>query len=443
MSSALSYTKSEVERSTIRRTAIALVPFLMIGYLISFIDRVNAGFAAFQMNKALGLTHSIFGFGAGLFFWTYFLFEVPSNLALQRVGARRWLARIMISWGIVSAATAFIVGPKSFYASRLLLGAAEAGFFPGVLLYLTYWFPAEYRARMVSMFYLAVPISSFVGSPISASLLQMHGLLGLQGWQWLFIVEGSPAVILGIICLLVLPDQPSDARFLTEEQRTWLITKLVEEQKQVRAVHDHRVWAVLFNPKVLWLALVYAGTSAATNGLSIWQPQIIKSFGLTMTQTGLLNSVPFGLACVVMVFWGRYSDRPGKRISSAVMPLALSVFALCFLVVSKSLFVVVILLSLTLIGTFSFKGPFWALSSETLGPKAAAAGLAMINAVGNLGGFFGTSLIGLIRDRTGSFLLALSPILVAEAVGCVIVIAIGQYQKRAAANVQMAVEDQH
>jgi sugar phosphate permease len=295
---------------------------------------------------------------------------------------------------------------------------------------------------MVSMFYLAVPVSSFVGSPISASLLQMHGIGGLHGWQWLFLVEGIPAVLLGIICLLVLPDRPSEARFLSEEQRSWLSAKLAEEQKQVRAVQDHRVFAVLFNPKVLWLALVYAGTSAASNGLSIWQPQIIKSFGLTTMQTGLLNSVPFAVACVAMLLWGQYSDRPGKRISSAVLPLALSVLALCVLVVSKTLVVSVILLSLTLIGTFSFKGPFWALSSETLGPKAAAAGLAMINAVGNLGGFFGTYLIGLLRDRTGSFLLALTPILVAEAIGCVVVIAIGQYQKRAAANAKLAVENQ-
>lgn len=433
--------KSELEITTIRRTAKVLIPFLMIGYLISFIDRVNAGFAAFQMNKALGMTASIFGFGSGLYFWTYFLFEVPSNLVMQRVGARRWLARIMVTWGIISAATAFAVGPKSYCAIRLLLGAAEAGFFPGVLLYLTYWFPAEYRARMVSMFYLAVPVSSFVGSPISAALLQMHGIAGLQGWQWLFILEAAPAVMLGAICLFALPDRPVDARFLSDEQRAWLIAKLAEEQKQVRAVHDHRVFAVLFNPKVLLLALVYAGTSAATNGLSIWQPQIIKSFGLTTMQTGLLNSVPFAVACIVMVIWGRYSDRPGKRISSAVMPLALSVFALCFLVLSKDLWVVIILLSLTLIGTFSFKGPFWALSSETLGASAAAAGLAMINAVGNLGGFFGTYMIGLLRDRTGSFLFALSPILVCEAVGCLIVIAIGRQQKRLAEATQLTGEN--
>ena len=424
-----------MERTTIRRTAKALIPLLMLGYLISFIDRVNAGFAAFQMNPVLGLTASTFGFASGLYFWTYFLFEVPSNLVLQRVGARRWLARIMVTWGLISAATAFVGGPQSFSINRLLLGAAEAGFFPGVLLYLTYWFPANYRAAMVSMFYLAVPVSSFVGSPISAALLGMHGLAGLQGWQWLFILEGVPAVVLGIVYLLVLPDRPADARFLSDAQRAWLTTTLAEEQKQVRPVHDHRVFAVLLNPKVLWLALVYAGTSAATNGLSIWQPQIIKSFGLTTMQTGLLNSVPFAVACVAMLVWGRYSDRPGKRIASAVWPLALSVAALTVLVVSKNLWVAVFLLTLTLIGTFSFKGPFWALSSETLGVQSAAAGLAMINAVGNLGGFFGTSMIGLLRDRTSSFLFALSPILIAEAVGVVIVILIGQQQRRLALRV--------
>lgn len=424
--------KSEVETKTVRRVAKALIPFLMLCYLVSFIDRVNAGFAAFQMNKALGLTSSIFGFGGGLFFLTYFLFEVPSNLAMQRVGARRWLARIMISWGIISSCTAFVVGPWSFCGIRLLLGAAEAGFFPGVLLYLTYWFPSEYRARIVSMFYVAVPISGFVGSPISAALLGMHGIGGLHGWQWLFILEGLPAVLLGLICLFALPDRPKDARFLSEEQRSWLSARLLEEQQQVRAVRDHRVWAVLSNPQVLLLALVYAGSSAASNGLSIWQPQIIKSYGLTNMQAGLLNSVPFALASAAMLLWARYSDRQGKRIWSAILPLALSVVALSFCVVSKNLFSVLVLLSFALIGTFSFKAPFWALSTETLGVGAAAAGLAMINAVGNLGGFLGTYLIGVIRDATGSYLFALSPILICEAIGCLIILAIGRQHKRIA-----------
>ncbi len=281
--------RSEVETKTVRRVAKALIPFLMVCYLVSFIDRVNAGFAAFQMNKALGLTSSIFGFGGGLFFLTYFVFEVPSNLAMQRVGARRWLARIMLTWGIISSCTAFVAGPWSFCGVRLLLGAAEAGFFPGVLLYLTYWFPSEYRARIVSMFYVAVPISGFVGSPISATLLGMHGIGGLRGWQWLFILEGLPAVLLGLICLFALPDRPKDARFLSEEQRSWLSARLMEEQQQVRAVWDHRAWAVLSNPQVLLLALVYAGSSRQVMAYLSGNRRSSSHSGLTNMQAGLLQ----------------------------------------------------------------------------------------------------------------------------------------------------------
>ena len=433
--------KSEMEVTTIRRVALVLIPFLMVAYLVSFVDRINVGFAAFQMNKDLGFTSSVFGLGGGLFFLTYFIFEVPSNLAMQRFGGRRWLARIMITWGIVAAATAFVTGPWSFYMLRLLLGAAEAGFFPGVLLYLTYWFPSEYRARMVSLFYVAVPISGFVGSPVSALLLEMNGLAGLRGWQWLFIVEGLLPVLLGVVTLFVLPDRPKDARFLTSERRQWLSAKLEEEQlKEVRVVRENRAWAVMRNPQVLLLALVYAGGSAASNGLSIWQPQILKSFGLTTMQAGLINSVPFGLASVAMVLWARHSDRKGKRISFTVLPLGLSVLALMGCVLSKDFWPVVLCLTLTLVGTFSIKAPFWALATETLSAGAVAAGLAMINALGNLGGFVGTYLIGFLHDATGSYLLALSPILVLEAIGCVVVLGIGQHQKRIAKLVKLSGE---
>ncbi len=431
--------KSELETSTIRRVALMLIPFLMVCYLMAFIDRINVGFAAFQMNKDLGFTASVFGFGGGLFFLTYFLCEVPSNLALQRFGARVWIARIMITWGLVAAATAFVVGPWSFYSLRLLLGAAEAGFFPGVLLYLTYWFPAEYRARMVSLFYVAVPISGFVGSPISSLLLELDGLAGLRGWQWLYLVEGLLPVLLGLVTLVVLPDRPKDAHFLTSEKRAWLTAKLEDEQRrEVRMVREHRTWSIMFNPQVLLLALVYAGGSAASNGLSIWQPQILKSFGLTNMQAGLINSVPFGIASVAMIVWALYSDRRGKRISFTVLPLGLSVLALTGCVLSKQFWPVVFFLTLTLVGTFSIKAPFWALATETLSASAVAAGLAMINALGNLGGFLGTYLIGALRDLTGSYLWALSPILAMQVIGCVIVVGIGQHQKRVAERTRAA-----
>ncbi len=423
----------DLEKSTIRRATIALVPFLMLCYMVSIIDRVNVGFAAFQMNKDLGLTASSFGLGGGLFFLTYFLLEVPSNLAMAHFGARRWLARIMISWGLVCVLTAFVTGPWSFYGVRALLGAAEAGFFPGVLLYLTYWFPAEYRGRVVSMFYIGVPLAGFVGSPISAGLLGFDGRLGLRGWQWLFILEAVPAVLLGLITLRVLPDRPQDAGWLAPKQRTWLTERLAAEAQQTRPVHTRHVWAVLLHPQVLLLALVYAGSSAASNGLALWQPQILKSFGLTNMQAGLMNAVPFGLSCVAMIVWARFSDKRGERVWYTALPLGLSAVALGSCLFTASLVPTVTLLSLTLIGTYSFKAPFWALSTETLGVAATAAGLAQINAIGNLGGFGGTYLIGLIRDMTNSYPLAVLPLVVLEFAGCIVVVILGRRNRRSAA----------
>ena len=409
---------------TLRKVGWRLLPFLMICYLFSFIDRVNLGFAALQIDRDVHLGPAIIGFGGGLFFVGYFLFEVPSNLAMDRFGARRWLARIMISWGVVSATTAFIVGPWSFYANRLLLGAAEAGFFPGVLLYLTWWFPAAWRGRVVSMFYVAVPLSSFVGSPISAAILQIDGWLGLHGWQWLFLIEGAPSILLGVATLWLLPDRPKDARWLAERERAWLEATIAAERSQAKPVSAQRTWRVLFHPQVLLLALIYAGSSAASNGLSLWQPQILKSFGLSTMETGLVNSVPFFFASVAMLYWGRRSDRSRERVWSTALPLGLAATALGSCLLVTTLVPTVILLSLALIGTYAFKAPFWALSSEMLGPKAAAAGLAQINAVGNLAGFLGSSLIGVILQGTGSYSLALLPLIALEAVGCVVLVSI-------------------
>jgi MFS family permease len=396
----------------------------MICYLFSFIDRVNLGFAALQIDRDIHLGPAIIGFGGGLFFLGYFLFEVPSNLAMNRFGARRWLARIMISWGLVSAATAFIIGPWSFYGNRLLLGAAEAGFFPGVLLYLTWWFPASWRGRVVSMFYVAVPLSSFIGSPISAAILQMEGWLGLHGWQWLFLIEGIPSILLGLATYFLLPDRPRDARWLSQNERDWLEATIASEQRQAKPVANQRTWRVMLHPQVLLLALIYAGSSAASNGLSLWQPQILKSFGLTTMQTGLINSVPFFFASIAMLYWGRRSDQVKERVWSTALPLALSAVALGSCLFVTTLAPTVVLLSFTLIGTYAFKAPFWALSTEMMGPAAAPAGLAQINAIGNLAGFLGSSLIGLILQASGSYALALLPLIVLEAVGCVVLISI-------------------
>ncbi len=290
-----------------RQVALRIVPFLTICYFISFVDRVNLGFAALQMVGDLRLSSTVFGLGGGLFFVSYFFCEVPSNLLLEKFGARRWIARIMITWGFLAAAMALVKGPHSFYAIRLLLGAAEAGFFPGVILYLSYWFPAEYRARIIGWFTVAIPVSSFLGSPISAALLGINGWLGLRGWQWMFILEGAPAVLLGLACLAVLSDRPADAKWLAADQRKWLASKLDAEARHARPVGRLSVWQILWNKQILALSLVLAGSTAVSSGLQLWQPQIIKSYGLTNLQTGLLNSIPFALAAVIMVWWGARS----------------------------------------------------------------------------------------------------------------------------------------
>lgn len=415
---------SQLERQTMRKVAWRLLPILMIGYFIAFIDRVNVGFAALQMNHAIGLNAAAFGLGGGLFYLTYVLFEIPSNLAMQKVGARLWIARIMVSWGLVSAATAFISGPSSFYAMRLLLGAAEAGFFPGVILYLTQWFPAAYRARVIAVFMVAVPLSTFIGSPLSAALLQLDGLFGLQGWQLMFIVEAVPAVLLGLVTPLLLSNNPRDAKWLDSEEKAWLTRELDADHgttgKAAGGRTHGRLRDILLNRYVLAAALVYAGASGASQCLSLWQPQIIKSFGLTTLETGMLNSIPFGVAAILMVLWGKHSDRTRERVWHSGLPLAAVALGLTLVAFTHgSLGFTVALLVLAVTGTYIFKGPFWALASEWMPGTAAAAGLAQVNAVGNLAGFVGSAMLGAIKEATGSFALALLPIALISAIGCV------------------------
>ena len=415
-----------VEARTMRRVALRIVPFLMICYFVSFVDRVNLGFAALDMVRDLHLSPTVFGFGGGIFFLSYFLFEVPSNLLLEQVGARRWIARIMLTWGIFAGAMALVTGPRSLYLMRFLLGAAEAGFFPGVILYITYWFPAEYRARIIGWFTVAIPVSSFLGSPISAALLETDGWMGLRGWQWMFVLEAVPAVVLGLICLVVLSDGPRDATWLRPDERMWLLARLEADGRCERPVGQMSVWRVLWNKHVLLLAVVLAGSTAVSSGLQLWQPQIIKSYDLTNMQTGLLNSIPFALAAVIMVWVGQRSDRTGERIWHAAVPLMLTAVSLASALVFDSLFAIVVILSLAVIGIYAGKGPVWAVSTEWLSAGTAAAGLAQINAVSNLAGFGTTYAMGLIRDGTGSFALALLPLVGLSATAAVAILWIGR-----------------
>src|SRR6266404_2446420 len=373
---------SVLEAATMRRVSWRLMPFLVFAYLLCYIDRVNVGFASLQMNKAVGIDPKIYGLGAGIFFIGYFILEVPSNLALERFGARTWIARIMLTWGAVSAAFALIDGPISFLVLRFLLGAAEAGFFPGVILYLTYWYPAEYRAKIVGIFMVAIPVAGLIGSPISGAILGMDGILDLGGWQWIFILEALPTIVLGILAFSCLTDKPEHATWLAPEQRAWLIAKLEGERRRAPRLQHASVWKVLTNKYVLIMALVYAGASGASTSLALWMPQLVKSFGLTT-----------------------------------------------FFVIGN-LWLTIVLLTLIAAGTYASKGPFWALSSEWLGPTVAAAGLAQINALGNLSAFFFNYMIGWIKDETGSFPMALLPIAAVATVETICVLVIGRNQPR-------------
>jgi ACS family tartrate transporter-like MFS transporter len=403
-----------LEQTTMRKVALRLVPFLCLLYTIAFIDRINVGFAALSMSGDLGLSPSAFGFGAGLFFIGYFLFEVPSNLILERVGARRWIARVMITWGVLSTCFAFVTGQDSFYALRFLLGVAEAGFFPGVILYLTYWFPKRYRGRVTAGFMTAIPIASFIAAPLSGFLLQIDAF-GLKSWQWMFILEGIPSVLLGIVVLRFLTDRPSEAKWLTQEQRAWLAGEMDAERDA--AVHgaaghaDHGLGDVLrslMSWNVLRLALIYFGLTTGLYGIELWLPQIVKSFGLSTIEVGFVAAIPYAAAIATMMLWASYSDRSGDRLAHVSLACGIGCFGMAFAAAFNGHPVwTVVSLSVAIAGVMAARPPFWTLPTEFLSGRKAAAGIAAINSIGNLGGFFGPTLIGYAREVTGSFTLGL------------------------------------
>ena len=418
---------SEIERRAMARITRRIVPFLMLCYFVAFVDRVNVGFAGHDMSRDLGFSATVFGLGAGMFFLAYFLFEVPSNLLLQRFGARRWIARIMVTWGVVAAAMALVTGERSFYGIRFLLGLAEAGFFPGVILYLTFWFPREHRARIVGLFMVAIPVSTFLGSPISGLILDtMDGLLGLHGWQWLFVMEAAPALLLGAVVLVWLPDTPGQARWLPADERAWLLARLAEEQAASARSPQLSLTQILTHRRVLVLALVYAGSTATNYGLSFWQPQMIKAFGMTNFGAGLVNAIPFFIGSIAMILWGRRSDRVGERIWHTAAALFVSAIGLTACLFITALVPTVLALSVALCGCYALKGPFWALSTEWLSSHQAPAGIAQINAIGNLAGFVGPFLLGWIKDLTGSYALGMMPMIALAVAGGISVLAMGR-----------------
>jgi len=394
---------AELEKRVLRKITLRIVPFVMLLYFIAFIDRVNIGFAALTMNKELGFSPTVFGLGAGIFFLGYFLFEVPSNLVLDKVGARIWIARVMITWGLISGAMAFVQGPNSFYTLRFLLGAAEAGFFPGIILYLSYWFPARQRAAVTAIFMAAAPLSTVLGSPVSGALLEMHGLLGLSGWQWMFIVEAVPALILGVVVLFYMTDRPEKAKWLRDDERRWLVNTMNAEAANKAGTASHSVWHGLADLRVIALSLVYFGTSAGLYTLGIWAPQIIKEFGLSSLQVGFLNALPGIVAVVAMVLWARHSDCTGERTWHVVGACVLASLGLMFAGFAGTVLAVLLALTLVNIGISAAKPPLWSMPTMFLSGSAAAAGIATINSIGNLGGFVGPAMIGWIKDLTGSF----------------------------------------
>jgi ACS family tartrate transporter-like MFS transporter len=410
-----------IEHATMARVTTRLVPFIFICYVIAYIDRVNIGFAAAELQRDLHLSDAAFGLGAGLFFLGYCLFEVPSNLILERVGARLWIARIMVGWGIVSMATALVTDVWQFYMLRVLLGVAEAGFFPGVILYLTYWVPSGHRARTSALFMTAIPVSVIVGAPVSDALLTLDGWHGLRGWQWLFIVEGLPAVIFGVAALFYLTDHPAKAGWLSPAQRTWL-TETMARERAARVTHGHgSVLASLRSGKLWLLCAIYFMNTLVTYGVFLWLPRILRDASADAgVQVGWLTALPFVVALAGMVLVGRHSDRTGERKwHVAVCALLAAAGLLLAIAFQDNVPMLVLSFTLSQLGQRSLLAVFWAIPPIFLGGSAAAAGIALINSIGNLGGAVGPTVIGTLRGSSGNYtsgLLVLTAALVIEAI---------------------------
>jgi ACS family tartrate transporter-like MFS transporter len=403
-----------LESATISRLMWRLMPFLFLLYIVAYLDRINVSFAVLQMREQFHLSDRVYGRAAGIFFAGYFFFQVPSNLALQKVGVRRWISGLMVVWGLVSCSMIFIRGPVSFYGLRFLLGAAEAGFFPGMILYLKQWFPASARARAVAWFMTANPLAGVVGSPISGALLGFHGK-GLAGWQWLFLMEGMPAIALGVTVLWVLNDTPGEARWLKGEERQWLTDQLARERREDLSAESGGLWSALVDWRVWVLSLVYFAAPACMYGVTLWLPTAIRSLtGLTDFMTGVLAAVPYLLAAIAMVLVGLSSDRSGERRWHTALLAFLGAIGLGVAAYSSGPFLVIAGMSLGMLGAESMMGPFWAMATSRMGGTRAAAAIAIINSIGNLGGYFGPYMIGFARSANGGFggLLPIAVVLV-------------------------------
>jgi MFS transporter, ACS family, tartrate transporter len=404
MSETATTASSLLEERAIRKITWRLIPFLMLLYFVAFLDRINVGFAALTMNRDVGLTSQMFGLGSGIFFLGYFAFEVPSTIILHKVGARFWIGRVMITWGLVSVAMAFTRGPISFYVLRFLLGLAEAGFFPGIILYLSYWFPSHHRSAVTAMFMAAAPAAGLIGSPVSGALMELNGLMGLRGWQWLFLLEGIPALVLGFVTFRFLTDRPAVASWLTPDERDWLSSAIKREQTGIKDPRSHSVWRALADWKVLALSLAYFGTSAGLYTIGFWAPQIVKRLGFSVFNVGLLVAIPNLIAVVGMVLWSRNSDRTGERYWHAAIACLIGAAGMALAArAGSSAFLAIAGLSLTAFGVSAAKPPLWCLPTTFFTGTAAAASIGLINSLGTLGGFAGPYMIGSTDGTSGNF----------------------------------------
>ncbi len=410
--------------AAVRKIQVRILPFIFLLYIVAFLDRVNIGFAALTMNKELAISAQQYGMLAGIFFFGYFLFAVPSNVMLHKLGAREWVAWILISWGIVSACTGFTQNVTQLYVVRFLLGVAESGFFPGMILYMTYWFRQRERAQAVAFFMTGLPIASIVGGPISGIILDQIHWLGVSSWRWLLVLEAAPAIVLGIVTYRLLPNRPADARFLTQVEKDWLAGELASEEKAAEAAGKVSALRALWNGRVWYLTIIYFTMMIGLYAMSYWLPQVVKGLSKVYSNTtvGLLVTIPHICGLIAMLVLSRHSDRTQERRWHAAVPAILGGVALLVVGRVSSPALSIALLALMAIGVDSFFGPFWSLPSKFLTGFAAASGIAVINSVGNLGGFVGPMVIGTIRDRTGSTSVGLAIVGVSMIVSAVLVL---------------------
>jgi ACS family tartrate transporter-like MFS transporter len=392
------------EKKLVSKITWRIIPFLFILYIVSYLDRANIGYAALQMNKELALSSEAFGFISGIFFIGYFLFEVPSNVILKKYGSRIWIARILISWGLLATLSAFVQNATQLYILRFLLGVAEAGFFPGIVIYLTYWFRSKELATTLSLFTAAIPVSYIIGAPLSTLIMDNVHWFGWSGWRWMLFLEGIPAVFLGVMCLMYLTEKPEQAKWLKPEEKQWLLGELAKDAAQKPHVKKLTTLQAMVEPKVLYLSAIYFVYQCGSLGIGYWLPQIIKGFSntLTATQIGFIATVPYIVATIVMIVWSRSSDKRNERKIHTFIPLFWASLALFSLYFISNGFMAIAMISISLAGLYAFKSPFWAVPTLFLTPSSAAISIAVINSIGNLGGFVGPSMLGVVKERTES-----------------------------------------